>query len=187
MDLSEFVAGQPVATITLAQTTYLHLSTAAGAFRVDFRRKAAAYLKPRKQGIVQLLPHHPLLLWYNEWRATLYINSRPADPQALFTDLEQALTSLLQGGYDWRTTLFGRNQAGAAALLLQNLTHGSGILLDRAPVSAIRTVVAICEQHGVATKAFGLPTPDQAPPPLYTLLLIGPCYVVAQAFSIRPL
>ena len=129
---------------------------------------------------------HPLLLHYNEDRTTLYINSRPENPQALLEDIEAAVDSIFQGWHDWRCVLWGNRLKSAVELTTQNITQGSGILLDNAPASIVKAVVAVCEKHGAATRFFGSLSWNPLPHEAYSVLLIGSCYVVARDFKIHP-
>lgn len=187
--LSELIELRQRATILFAQTTYLHLSVGTDTFRVDFERRVEARLKPGKHGSLVLHAQHPLLLRYNEASATLYISSKPTNPQALQDDVHQAIVAILQGWRDWCSSLFGfgGNKDARVALLAQNLAQGSGILLDQAPASIVRAVVAVCVQHGVMTNVFGSIESDSTASPLFQVLLVGSCYVIAKDFRLTAL
>ncbi len=154
--LTAFVERHQTAKLVLAQTTYMHLEVEEGAFKVDFKDKTAFKLKLGTRGLLAHYATHPLLLYYNENRTTLYINSRPESPQALLEDIEEAIDSIFQGWHDWRCVLWGNRLQSPVELTKQNIAQGSGILLDNAPASVIGAVAAVCEKHGVATKTLAL-------------------------------
>ncbi|MBC6989876.1 hypothetical protein [Hymenobacter sp. BT491] len=182
--LTTLVEGRPEATITLTQTTYLHLQVDDVAYRVDFLDKVEFRLKPGVRGVLAHHTRHPLLLDYSEPQATVYLTSRPQDPPALLRDLHRAVDS---ASHHWRELpryLFGWSTANALASLEKNLTDGSGLVVERAPASIVRAVVGACDQHGAATYLWGtLEAPAPANP--YSVLFIGSCYVVARNFQVR--
>lgn len=185
--LTAFIERHKTAKIVFAQTTYMHLEIEEGTFRVDFEHKAEFRLKLGTQGLLSHHTTHPLLLNHNEPRTALYINSRPANPQALLADIKATVDAIYHGGYDWRSFFFGfrggKNEAVASAM--QNIAQGSGMLFEDAPATVLLAVTAVCERHGVATRYFGsldwCPFPHEA----YSVLLIGSCYVVARGFQVR--
>jgi hypothetical protein len=186
--LADFIETYHTATIVSTQTTYLNLAVEKGAFRVDFIDKAEFRLKAGTQGILAIYSQHPLLLDHNEPRTSLYINSRPNNPQLLFEDIEQAVAQVSEGWRDLSFYLFRWNKAGAIVLAKNNIEQGSGILLDFAPASIVRAVVAACEKHGAATKFFGSLEIDlNSSHKDFKVLFIGSCYVIARKFLVRAL
>ncbi|MGI4863844.1 MAG: hypothetical protein ACRYFZ_07960 [Janthinobacterium lividum] len=186
--ISDFVELHPTATITLTQTTYLNLSVDRGNFRVDFVGKVEFRLKRNQGGKLAYYTQHPLLMEHEEPRIRLYINSRPADPQALFTDIAQGIARVSQNCRALPHYLFGWNLVGAVALAQQNIEEGSGVLLDFAPVSIVKEVIAACEKHGVTTSFLGSLELDASPlRKKFSVLFIGACYVIAQQFLVRPI
>ncbi|AIZ65330.1 hypothetical protein PK28_16670 (plasmid) [Hymenobacter sp. DG25B] len=182
--MTAFIAQHPTATITRAQTTYLELQTEEGSYRIKFKEKAEAKLKPGHGGALACFTQHPLLLVHNEETATVYLHSKPKDPQALREEIQQAITALYQGWRDWRSHFFGWRYAGAEHLLVRNLTEGSGMLLERAPASVAQVVLAACEKYGAATTVFGSAAPDPTVPAVFCLLCLGSSYVIAKGFEV---
>ena len=185
--LTAFIERHQTAKIVFAQTTYMHLEVEEGAFRVDFKDKAAFCLKLGTRGLLSHHTNHPLLLNHNEPRTTLYINSQPENPQALFADIEATVDAIYQDWYDWRSLLFqfGRRKEAAVALVKQNIAQGSGILFEYAPATVLLAVISVCNRHGVATRYFGSLDWNSLPHEAYSVLLIGSCYAVARGFQIR--
>jgi hypothetical protein len=183
--ITDFIEMHPTGVILATQTTYLTLEVKQGLFKIEFRGKAEFRLKKGARGALGQYTQHPLLLDHNEPRGRLYLNSRPTNPSALLEDIKQRIAHVSE---NWRSLpfyLFRWNQAGALALVQQNIAQGSGILLDFAPVSIVRAVVATCEQHGVATKFFG-PLEPAALVNELSVLFIGSCYVIAKEFYVQP-
>jgi hypothetical protein len=185
--LTDFILKYPTATIAFAQTTFMHLEVEDGRYRVDFREKVEVRLKPGRGGELSYHTHHPLLLRHNEQTATVYLNSVPDDPGKLCDDIRKGIAGIFQEWRDSRSEFFGSDLAIADGRFKQNLTQGGGILLDSAPSSIAQVVIAACDRHGVATKAFGSTEPDSNDPPEYSLLFIGSCYVIAKDFTVRQL
>ncbi|ALD21320.1 hypothetical protein [Hymenobacter sp. DG25A] len=179
---TEFIEEHPTGTITRAQTTYLELQTEKGSFRIEFKEKTEAKLKPGRGGALAYFTHHPLLLIHNEDTATVYIHSKPIDPQALREEIHQSISALYQGWRDWRSHFFGWHYEGAESLLVQNLAQGSGMILDRAPASVAKLLLAACEKYGAATSVFGSAEPDPTTPVVFSLFFIGSYYVIAKGF-----
>ncbi|WP_152560132.1 hypothetical protein [Hymenobacter sp. IS2118] len=182
--LTDFIDKYQTAKIVLLQTTYMHLAVGDGVFKIAFKDKAEYFLKRGKSGPLSYYTNHPLLLNHNEPRTTLYINSKPPDPQSLLEDIVTGINAIYQDWRDWRTTLFGNRKQAAAALAQQNLLHGNGILLDYAPAPIVRAVIAACEKHGVATRYFGSLEAIPSPRGEFKVLFIGPYYVIARDFRI---
>jgi hypothetical protein len=181
MLLPDFLAHYPSATVTFTQTTYVELATAGGMYHLDLIDKAEFRLRKGTGGALAHYTTHPLLSNHNELLLTLYINSKPADPKALLEAIEQRIGQLTQGWREWHTYLLQWE------VTCTNVRKGLGLLLRSAPVSLAREVIAVCEQHGVATRYFE-PTLDL--PPLerpFSVLFIGANYVVARDFRICPL
>jgi hypothetical protein len=185
--LVAFIEKYPTAKIVYTQTTYMHLEVEDGLFKVSFKDKADFQLKRGAHGTLAHYTSHPLLLNYNEARTTLYINSRPENPQALLEDIETAIDAVFSGWSDWRSVLFGNRKADAVALVRQNIAHGRGILLDYAPASIIRAVTAACEKHGVATRFFGSQNWSPSPRETFSILFVGSYYVIARDFQVSEL
>jgi hypothetical protein len=185
--LAAFIEKYPTAKIVLTQTTYMHLEVEDSLFKVSFKDKADFQLKRGAYGTLAHYTSHPLLLNYNEARTTLYINSQPDNPQALLEDIETAINAAFSGWSDWRSVFFGNRKAEAVALVRQNIAHGRGILLDYAPVSIIRAVIAACEKHGVATRFFGSQNWSPSPRGTFSILFVGSCYVIARDFQVNAL
>lgn len=187
--LTEFIARHQTAKIVLLQTSYMHLEDENGLFKVEFKDKATFQLKLGAKGTLAHYISHPLLLLHNEARTTLYLNSRPQNPQALLEDIERAIDSVFSGWHDWPSLFFGfgNYKAPAVALARHNITQGSGILLDYAPASIIKAVIAACEKHGVATRFFGSLDANPSPRGSFSILFVGSCYVVARDFRIHAL
>jgi hypothetical protein len=187
--LTAFIDRHQTAKMVLLQTTYMHLEVESGLFKVDYKDKASYQLKLGAQGALAHYTSHPLLLPHNEARTTLYLNSRPENPQALLEDIERAIDSVFDGWYDWRSLFFGAGnyKASAVALARQNIAQKTGILLDYAPASIIKAVAAACEKHGVATKYFGSLDVVPSPRGTFSILFVGACYVIARDFRINAL
>jgi hypothetical protein len=187
--LTAFIDRHQIAKIVLLQTTYMYVEVESGLFKVDYKDKAAYQLKLSAQGSLAHYTSHPLLLPHNEARTTLYLNSRPENPQDLLEDIERGIDAVFSGWYDWRSLFFGAGtyKAPAVALARQNIAQGSGILLDYAPASIIRVVIAACEKHGVATKYFGSLDATPSPRGTFSILFVGSCHVIARDFRIHAL
>ena len=182
--LTDFIDKYQTGKIVLLQTTYIHLAVEGGTFKIAFKDKAEYFLKLDKSGQLSYYTDHPLLLNHNESRTTLYINSKPADPEKLLEDIITGIDAIYQDWRDWRTTLFGNRKEAAAALAQQNLLHGSGILLDYAPASIIKAVIAACEKHDVATRFFGSLECVPSSRGDFKVFCIGPYYIVARDFQV---
>ncbi len=186
-NFADFITLYKTATIVLLQTTYMHLVVEGKQYKVTFKDKAEFQLKRSASGEPTHYATHPLLLFHNEPRTTLYINSKPKHPQLLIEALEGKIISVFQGWQDWRKVLYGNNKAAAVTIVQQNILQGSGILLDYAPSSIVKAVVAVCEQHGVATRYFGSLEEKSSPRGQFSVLFIGTCYVVARDFQVAEL
>ncbi len=174
--LDSLIPNDAMVTVAVAQTTFAVLTTPKARFRIDFIDKAEAYLKPGTRGKFRSYSEHPLLLNYNSPLVSLYINSKPHDPDKLDSEIRQRIEAQLQGWRDFSTVLYPQT-------LKQNLRDGNGILLQAAPISIAQAVADACAEQGVAT----WPTPLYGYPqdkPAFYLLLIGKGYVIAKDFHI---
>ncbi|MCA8831509.1 hypothetical protein [Hymenobacter pini] len=161
-------------TVMVAQTTFAVLTLPGKSFRVDFLDKAEAYLKPGARGKFSYYSEHPLLLQYNSSMVSVYINSRPTDPKALFETIQARIELLLQGWHAWQPVL-----SGDVSQFKRNLLDGSGILLQNAPAEMAKIVIDACAEHNVltwATDAINRRSPPSK------LLLIGTHFVIARDF-----
>lgn len=161
-------------TLMVAQTTFAVLTMPGKSFRVDFLDKAEVYLKSGVRGKFSYYSEHPLLLRYNSSMVSVYINSRPTDPKALFKTIQARIELLLQGWHDWQPVL-----SGDVSQFEKNLLDGSGILLQNAPAEMAKVVIDACAEHSVltwATDAINRRSPASK------LLLIGTHFVIAQDF-----
>ncbi|MCI1189487.1 hypothetical protein MON38_18855 [Hymenobacter sp. DH14] len=175
------IPNNQVVTVMVAQTTFAVLTILGRRYRVDYLEKAEARLKPGVRGEFVICSEHPLLLGYNSRSATVYINSKPQEPEELFFRIREQIQAGFQGWRDWRCVLFGKGKGGEN-LLRKNLTDGSGMLLESAPVTIAKAVIATCAEHGVSTYIIGGLNEDAPAIPKYHLLLIGDGYVIAQDF-----
>ncbi|MGY3089848.1 hypothetical protein ACVWYF_002896 [Hymenobacter sp. UYAg731] len=169
-------------TVMVAQTTFAVLTMPEAQFRVDFIDKAEAYLKPGMRGKFISCSEHPLLLSYNSSLVTLYINSRPQDPEKLLGEIQRRIEGVFQGWRDWRCILNGGKHHGEN-VLRQNLLDGSGMFLPDAPATVARAVIEACREYGAATYFQGDMENTSPINPLRHLLLIGTGYVIARDFS----
>lgn len=163
-----------VVTVMVAQTTFAVLTMPGKQFRVDFLEKAEAQLKPGLRGPLIGYSEHPLLLAYNSPLVSVYINSRPQDPQKLDAEIQRRIETLFQG---WRSI----SSIIYPHALRQNLLDGSGILLQAAPVPIARAVIDACIEQNVLTWS----TPPYGHPqhsPAFQLLLVGKGYIIAKGF-----
>lgn len=181
--LDDLLARDEIATIELAQTTFSHLRMGGELFKLTYRYKAEAYMKPGEQGLPALHWHHPMLLHYNVPKATIYVASKAGEPAMVSQEIEEAVGTVLHGWRDWRTDLFGSNKAAAAHLFQENLSDGYGILMGGAPLPVARAVLAVCDKHGIKTTIFGNLNELPKTPPKYCLLTIGSCYVIAEGLA----
>lgn len=165
----------------VAQTTFAVLTILGKYYRVDYLEKAEARLRPGMRGEFVSYSQHPLLLKYNSRSATVYINSKPQDPEGLFLKIQARIHAGFQGWRDWRCVLFGRGE-GSENLLRKNLTDGSGMLLEDAPVTIAKDVIATCTEYGASTYSIGGLSEDIPVTPSFHLLLIGEGYVIARDF-----
>jgi hypothetical protein len=174
--LTSLIPDDELVTVAVAQTTFAVLTTPKARFRVDFIDKAEAYLKPGMRGNFKSYSEHPLLLSYNSPLVSVYINSRPQDPEKLDSEIRQRIEAQLQGWRDFSTVLYPQT-------LKRNLLDGNGILLQAAPLSIAQAVADACAEQGVAT----WPTPPYGYPqdkPPFHLLLIGKGYVIARDYRV---
>ncbi|MCR5889252.1 hypothetical protein LRS06_16060 [Hymenobacter sp. J193] len=187
--LLDLIDRYSTATISVAQTTYMILEVEGGKIRVDFREKAEAILKPGRGGALTYYTHHPLLDHYNEDKTTIYINSPPNDPEALYIELQQAIASSPQKWVDTQSAYANLDFKSLSidytigkGTIKEVLIQGKGMLLSSVPPSIANRVLAACEKHRLATKTFSEPNPNQ-----YSLLSIGPSYVIAKGFAVHQL
>ena len=185
--LTSLIPEDELVTVAVAQTTFAVLTTPKARFRVDFIDKAEAYLKPGMRGNFKSFLEHPLLLGYNSRSATVYISSRPQDPEGLFDKIKEQIQAGFQGWRDWRCVLFGKGAFGGDYMLRKNLLDGSGMLLDDAPITIAEAVIAVCPEHGASAYCIG--GIGDVPPiaPAFHLLLIGRGYVIAKDFRVTEL
>jgi hypothetical protein len=174
--LTSLISEDELVTVAVAQTTFAVLTTPKARFRIDFIDKAEAYLKPGMRGTFKSYSEHPLLLSYNSPLVSVYINSKPQDPEKLNNEIRQMIEAQLQGWRDFSTVLYPQ-------ALKQNLLDGNGILLQAAPLSIAQAVVDACAEQDVATWPTPLYGYPRDKPPLH-LLLIGKGYVIAKDFHI---
>lgn len=175
------ISNTQLVTVMVAQTSFAVLTMPGAQFRVDFLDKAEAYLKPGMRGKFISCPKHPLLLSYNSSLVTVYINSRPQDPEKLLDEIQRSIEEVFQGWRDWRSVLNGGKQHGES-VLRQNLLDGSGMLLPDAPATVAKVVIDACSKQSVTTYFHGDindASPIKRP---QHLLLIGAGYVIARDF-----
>ncbi|HET9506238.1 MAG TPA: hypothetical protein VFO93_22050 [Hymenobacter sp.] len=173
------IPANQVVTVMVAQTTFAVLTMPGRQFRVDFLDKAEARLKPGMSGEFALVSEHPLLLTYNSSLVSVYINSKPQNPQQLDVEIQERIEARLQGWRDFSTVLYPQT-------LRRNLLDGSGILLQAAPMSIAQDVIDTCAAQGVSTWAtppYGHPQDKQA----FQLLLVGKGHVIARGFRFTQL
>jgi hypothetical protein len=128
--LTSLIPEDELVTVAVAQTTFIVLTTPKARFRIDFIDKAEAYLKPGMRGNFKSYSEHPLLLSYNSRLATVYISSRPQDPECLLDKIKEQIKAVFQGWRDWHCVLFGKGAFGGDYVLRKNLFDGSGMLLE---------------------------------------------------------
>ena len=178
------------ATIVRTQTTYLDLAVSSGTVRLHYWDKVEFSLKNGIRGVLGHVTEHPLLWNYNGPCDTVYLSGPAPDPPALIEALYQAVDIASD---HWRTLncyLLGFSRAGALAQLERNLTDGSGLLVQGAPVPLVKAVVAVCQQHGTPTYTLSLTMPRSEPAPVaapFSVLFIGACYVIARDFRVQEL
>ena len=161
-------------TVMVAQTTFAVLTILGQYYRVDYLEKAEARLRPGMRGELVSYSKHPLLLKYNSSQVSVYINSKPQDPQGLFVEIRERVEAHLQGWRDPSLIIYPQ-------LLQQNLIDGSGMILQAAPEPIANAVIEACTGQNVLTwapESFG-GLRGKAP---YHLLLIGEGYVIARDF-----
>lgn len=179
--LESLIPNNQVVTVMVAQTTFAVLAMPGAQFRVDFLDKAEAHLKPGMRGKFISCSEHPLLLSFNSRSVTVYINSRPQDPENLFADIHRSIEEIFQGWRDWRSILNGGKRHGES-VLRQNLLDGSGMLLPDAPATVAKAVIEACSKQGATTYFHGdIDNTSPVKLPLH-LLLIGTGYVIARDF-----
>jgi hypothetical protein len=177
--VDDFPFANQIVTVMVAQTTFAVLMTPGQQYRIDYLEKAEAYLKPGMRGKFTSSSEHPLLLAYNSPLVSVYINSKPQDPEKLDVEIRERIEAQLQGWRNASLIIYPR-------ALRQNLLDGSGILLQATPAPIAQAVTNACTEHNVltwATPPFGYPQDTQA----YHLLLIGKGYVIAKDFRVTEL
>lgn len=175
------ISNNQVVTVMVAQTTFAVLTMPGKQFRVDFLEKAEACIRPGMRGKFISCSEHPLLLNYNSRLATVYINSRPKDPENLLLLIQQRIEEVFQGWRDWRSVLNGGKRFGED-LLQKNLLDGSGMLLPDAPASVAKAVINACSEHSASTYFHG-DLENASPVSLAShLLFVGDGYVIARDF-----
>ena len=175
------IPNNQVVTVMVAQTTFAVLTMPDKQFRVDYLEKAEACLRPGMRGKFSSCSEHPLLLNYNNRLVTVYINSRPQDPENLLVVIQQRIEGIFQGWRDWRGILNGGKRFGEG-LLRKNLLDGSGMLLPGAPASVAKAVIGACSEHGASNYFHGDLENTSPVGPAFHLLLIGDGYVIARDF-----
>lgn len=186
--LSEFIERYHEATIGTTQSTYLDLRVVAGVFRLYYVDKVEFRLKSGTHGPLAHYSQHPLLVDYQQPYATVYITSQASNPDGLWQDIAQAVA---RASDNWRSVdsylLQWRHGADRWAVVKQNLVDGRGLLVEAAPLAIAEAVVEACTRHGATTSVLAAQEPRLNPMPPFGVLFIGPCYVVARDFKIRPL
>ena len=170
------ISNNQLVTVMVAQTTFAVLTMPGKQFRVDYVEKAEAYLKPGMRGPLISCLEHPLLLAYNSPLVSVYINSKPQDPEKLDVEIQERIEVQLQGWRNASLIIYPR-------ALRQNLLDGSGILLQAAPAPIAQAVIDACTEQNVltwTTPPFGY----SQDAPAFHLLLIGKGYVIAKGFRI---
>lgn len=180
------ILNNQLVTVMVAQTTFAVLTMPGQQYRVDYVGKEEAYLKPGMRGEFSHCLEHPLLLGYNSRSATVYINSRPQDPEGLFTEIREQIQVSFHGWRDWRCVLFGKG-AFSENRLRKNLLDGSGMLLEDAPVTIANAVITACADYGASTYCIGGIDDTPLANPAFHLLLIGKGYVIAKDFHFTKL
>ena len=168
------ILNNQVVTVMVAQTTFAVLTMPGQHYRVDYLEKAEARLKPGMRGEFISYSEHPLLLKYNSPQVSVYINSKPQDPQKLHDEIQKRIEAQLQGWREFSSIIYPHS-------FQKNLLDGSGILLQAAPAPIADAVIKACTGQNVLTwtpPSFG---GLQDKPPYY-LLLIGTGYVIARDF-----
>jgi hypothetical protein len=174
--LTSLISEDELVTVAVAQTTFAVLTTPKARFRIDFIDKAEAYLKPGMRGNFKSYSEHPLLLSYNSPLVSVYINSKPQDPEKLDSEIQQRIEAQLQGWRNPSLILY-------TPVSKQNLLDGNGILLQIAPLPIAQAVIEACAEHNVLTWS----TPPFRQPgqtATFQLLLVGKGYIIAKDFRI---
>jgi hypothetical protein len=174
--LDNLIPNEALVTVAVAQTTFAVLTTPKARFRVDFIDKAEAYLKPGMRGHFKSYSEHPLLLSYNSPLVSVYINSKPQDPEKLDGEIQQRIEAQLQGWRNPSLILY-------TLVSKQNLLDGNGILLQIAPLPIAQSVIEACVEYNVSiwsTQPFRQPGQTST----LQLLLIGKGYVIAKGFRV---
>ncbi|AMR25975.1 hypothetical protein A0257_01910 [Hymenobacter psoromatis] len=175
------ILNNQLVTVMVAQTTFAVLIMPGQQYRIDYIEKEEAYLKPGMRGEFSHCLEHPLLLGYNSRSATVYINSRPQDPEGLFIEIREQIQASFHGWRDWRYVLFGKREPGEK-LLRKNILDGSGMLLETAPVIVAKAIIAACAKYGASAYCIGGIDDLPSVTPAFHLLLIGKGYVIAKDF-----
>jgi hypothetical protein len=168
------ILNNQVVSVMVAQTTFAVLTILGRYYRVDYLEKAEARLRPSMRGEAASYSEHPLLLKYNSSQVSVYINSKPQNPQGLLLEIRERVEAQLQGWRDPSLIIYPR-------LLQQNLIDGSGMILQAAPEPIATAVIKACTEQNVLTwapESFG-GLRGKSP---YHLLLIGDGYVIARNF-----
>ncbi|RTQ46339.1 hypothetical protein EJV47_22715 [Hymenobacter gummosus] len=191
--MTQFAQLYPSGLIRYTQSTYLELVTDTEVHRIDFRGKISAYLRRGSRGRVSFHHEHPLLSGVQGPAATLMARATPrylTDAPALLTAIRQEIRAQAGEWYDFAPPTWAmwwwRLQA---CNLVPDLTRTGGIILNSAPVGAVRAIADICARHGVETyfkppAAHSSSIPGTDP---YQLLLIGRNYLIAQKFFVSTL
>jgi len=185
--LTSLISEDELVTVAVSQTTFAVLTTPKARFRIDFIDKAEAYLKPGMRGSFKSYSEHPLLLSYNSRSATVYISSRPQDPEGLLDKIKEQIEVGFQGWRDWHRVLFGKGAFGGDYMLCKNLLDGSGMLLEDVPVTIAEAVIAACAEHGASAYCIGGISNVSPIPPEFQLFLVDKGYVIAKDFRITEL
>ncbi|QKG56141.1 hypothetical protein GKZ68_05480 [Hymenobacter sp. BRD128] len=181
------IPNNQVVTVQVAQTTFAVLSMPGKQFQIDFIDKAEACLKPGLRGEFSIHKEHPLLLNYNSRSTTVYISSRPQDPEGLLDRIKEQIKAGIQGWRDWHRVIFGKGAFGGDYILRKNLLDGSGMLLEDVPVTIAEAVIVACAEYGASAYCIG-GIGDVSPiAPVFHLLLIGKGYVIAKDFCVKEL
>jgi hypothetical protein len=174
--LDSLIPDDAVVTVAVAQTSFAVVSTPHARFRIDFIDKAEACLKPGMRGNFKSYSEHPLLLSYNSPVVSVYINSKPQDPEKLDGEIRQRIEAQLQGWRNPSLILYTPTSK-------QNLLDGNGILLQIAPLPIAQSVIEACAEYSVSiwsTPPFRQPGQTSA----FQLFLIGKGYVIAKDFRV---
>lgn len=166
--------------IGVTQTTFVQLKADGKFYKVNFLNKKEFNLRKGTTGELQYYEEHPLLIDFNEILESTYVSSKAENVELVANEVKKAIDEVTLGWHPWTSYLVNRNAQYGYQIFMNNLTTGSGKILE-APRTITKKVVEVLNKHSINTS-----TLDSRPFELKKskVLLIGDNYVIAENFAV---